>query len=136
MNEFRGGRARLRWRDHQEDQPLLEYLPSLREQLRRERFMYLVRLAFALEVRGVSCALRLPGRYGKDAVLEMPEGSSGVVLVGTRRESAGWQYTIGANALGACTVDVCTVDVCTVDVCTVWAQAGAPAGRILRAVSR
>ncbi|WP_214109930.1 hypothetical protein [Acrocarpospora catenulata] len=98
---------------------------SLREQLRRERFMYLVRLAFELEGRGVSCTLRLPGRRGEYAVLEMPGGSSGVVRVGVRRERAGWLYTVGAYALGVSTVAV-----------TVGVQSADPAGMVLRAVSR
>ncbi|MEO3862812.1 hypothetical protein ABGB08_48690 [Acrocarpospora sp. B8E8] len=87
----------------------------MREQMRRERFDLLARLAFALEGRGVSCTLRLSGRFGEHAVLEMPGGVSGVVRVGMRKELRGWQYTVGTSR--------------------VWAQGPDPVGMILRAVS-
>ncbi|MEO3858781.1 hypothetical protein [Acrocarpospora sp. B8E8] len=93
----------------------------LREEPRRERFAHLARPAFALNGQGVSCMLRLPGRRGEYAVLEMPGGASGVVRVAIRKETAGWRYTVGAR---------------TVDAHTVWAADADPVNRTLRAVSR
>ncbi|GAA0989929.1 hypothetical protein GCM10009555_074830 [Acrocarpospora macrocephala] len=103
----------------------------LREEPRRVRFAHLARPAFALNGQGVSCTLRLPGRRGEHAVLEMPGGTGGLVRVEMRKETAGWRYTMGAHTMGAHTLGGRTVDAHTV-----WAADADLVSRILRAVSR
>ncbi|WP_214103570.1 hypothetical protein [Acrocarpospora catenulata] len=103
-----------------------EKVVSLREELRRERFDLLARLAFALQGGGVACTPRVPGRRGEYPVLELPGGYRRVVLVGACKDSGGWRYTVGVHAPGLRAVKSGSVAV----------QVPDPVGRILRAVAQ